>query len=199
MIECHKLEPVASSCERADDYPAFLIDAWHARRFQLVLRPVLPHDRPALGEFIARLSPRSRHERFQDAAPQLPADALRAMSEVNYRDVLAVVVTARSAPTTEIIVADGRYVVDSGRRTARFALVVDDDWQRCGVGLRVVTMMVAAASRAGLDRLIGRVPADNAGMLALARRCGFSRSRDPEAPGSITIGKVFTGTPAPAR
>ena len=63
---------------------------------------------------------------------------------------------------------------------AEFAVVVDDAWQRQGLGLQLLGVLAEHASRAGLAALVGFVLADNWQMLALLARfdCKLVTDRD---------------------
>ena len=154
-------------------YPATLIDVWHLRNgTRMTLRPVLPQDSGLLGNMIQGLSDVTRYNRFHGAVKALSADALRHMTNVDYRNHVAFVVTAFNQKQ-ERVVADARFVVDRSGESAEFALVVDDHWQRLGLGERAMHALAHAADRQGLSWLHGSVLNANAPMLALMRRCEY--------------------------
>lgn len=159
-------------------YPSGLIDVWVAgsgRRF--TLRPVLPADCHPLGAFFARVSQATRYNRFHSAMRELPVAMLEAMTQVDYRRHLGLVITT-ALETGEAIVADARYVADEQGDDAEFALAVDDDWQRLGLGARSLDALKTAAGAAGIKHLHGSVLAGNSAMLGLMAHCGFSRAAD---------------------
>jgi GNAT superfamily N-acetyltransferase len=161
-------------------YPATLIDVWSLRNgTRMTLRPVLPQDSGLLGTMIAGLSRATRYNRFHGAVNALSADALRHMTCVDYRNHFAFVVTAFNL-NQERVVADARFVVDSSGEGAEFALVVDDRWQRLGLGERAMQALAHAADRQGLSWLHGSVLSANVPMLALMRRCQFFCAPDRE-------------------
>jgi GNAT superfamily N-acetyltransferase len=154
-------------------YPATLIDVWSLRDgTRMTLRPVLPQDSALLGTMIQSLSGATRYNRFHGSVNALSTDALRHMTCVDYRKHFAFVVTAFSL-NQERVVADARFVVDSSGEGAEFALVVDDSWQRLGLGERAMQALANAADRQGLSWLHGSVLSANEPMLALMRRCEY--------------------------
>lgn len=158
-------------------YPASLIDSRTLRDGQrLTLRPVLPQDCLLLGELLLGLSPAARQQRFHGAL-KLSAARLLEMSCIDYARQLALVVTAH-VDGTERVIADARYCVGAGH-TAEFALVVDERWQRHGIGAWALVALQHAASAAGVSALQGAVQCSNVAMLALAQHCGYSCSEDP--------------------
>jgi acetyltransferase len=157
-------------------YPTTLIDIWRSPRGeQFVLRPVLPQDQGLLQDFFESLSPRSRRLRFHGAVKGPSPRILAAMAEVDPARHLALVVTFVSEGV-ETLVADARYVVDDTGRSGEFAIAVSDVWQRRGIAARAMGGLVKAARLQGLDGLWGEVLEDNAAMLGLMDRAGFSRS-----------------------
>jgi acetyltransferase len=64
---------------------------------------------------------------------------------------------------------------------AEFAVVVDDAWQRQGLGIQLLRMLAEQAARGGLAALAGFVLADNWAMLSLLARldCELVTDRDP--------------------
>jgi GNAT superfamily N-acetyltransferase len=154
-------------------YPVSLIDIWSLRNgTRLTLRPVLPQDSGLLGNLIQGLSSTTRYNRFHGVVKALSADTLQQMTCVDYRQHVAFVITAFDGGL-ERVVADARFVVDSSGEGAEFALVVDDRWQRLGLGERAMQALAHAADRQGLSWLYGSVLSANAPMLALMQRCQY--------------------------
>lgn len=160
-------------------YPATLIDTRicgdHGR---LTLRPVLPQDHLLLADLMAGLSPAARRNRFHGAVKLSPS-RLQQMSCVDYQRQMALVVTA-CVNGAEQLIADARYVVERDQQGAEFALVVDECWQRHGVGAWALHALEHAAFLAGVQRLHGSVLEDNAPMLGLMTCCNYTLRTDPE-------------------
>jgi RimJ/RimL family protein N-acetyltransferase len=160
-------------------YPATLIDTRVAGNTgRLTLRPVLPQDHLLLADLVAGLSPSARRNRFHGAV-NLSFSRLQQMSCVDYQRQMALVVTA-CVDGAERLIADARYVVESDQKGAEFALMVDERWQRHGIGAWALRALERAATLAGLQRLHGAVLEDNAPMLGLMRRCTYTLSSDLE-------------------
>jgi RimJ/RimL family protein N-acetyltransferase len=180
MLAPHNFEPAASPSARLGSYPTTLIDVWRGRDGErLLLRPVLPQDANLLDELIRRSSPTSRYNRFHGAVNELPLEVLREMTTVDYRQHMALVITWTRADS-EVVIADARYSVDPTGRGAEFAVLVEDRWQRSGLGRRAIHALVAAARRAGIARLHGTVLRGNVAMLSLLRHCGFRAAAGAE-------------------
>lgn len=160
-------------------YPANLIQTRvQAGVGTMTLRPILPEDESLLSELLDGLSPPARRNRFHGAMKVSQAK-LRQMSCVDYQRQLAVVVTAQ-VNGAERLIADARYCVQDDGLCAEFALVVDERWQRRGLGAWAMQSLQQAAVGAGLEWLDGDVLQSNAPMLRLMQRCGFALCPDPE-------------------
>lgn len=160
-------------------YPTTLIDArWLGGVQRMLLRPILPQDEGLLSAFLLAQSAHARRNRFHAAFSPSPL-VCRQMSQVDYRRQLALVVCSL-ADGVEQVVAEARYCVADDGRSAEFALMVDERWQRQGVGGWALCALKEAATRAGVARLEGEVLPDNRPMLGLARRCGFLFGPDPQ-------------------
>lgn len=152
---------------------------------EVSMRRVVPTDAAGLGKLVSRLSPKARRERFHGAVSSLSDERLKQMSSVDQQRHVAFVMTEATSGC-EQIVADARYVVDhshtavDGTRTAEFAVVVDERWQRRGLGTRAIAALSDAARSADLGWLHGRVLAQNVAMLALLRQCDFFCTVDRE-------------------
>lgn len=161
-------------------YPTALIDVWHMKGGErLTLRPVLPQDSKLLDNLIQGVSRKTRHNRFHGAVTSLSAADLKQMTCVDYRRHLAFVVTTVE-DSREQVVADARYVVDEYGDGAEFALLVDDRWQRRGLGERAMRALAQSADRQGLTWLHGSVLSSNLPMLSLVQRCEFGCTPDRE-------------------
>jgi GNAT superfamily N-acetyltransferase len=159
-------------------YPTSLIDVWSAKNgSKLTLRPVLPQDDGLLANMIHGLSRTTRTNRFHGAVNALSDESLQQMTCVDYYRHMAFVITAHEG-SRERVVADARFVVDERGDGAEFAIVVDDNWQRLGLGERAIGALATAADRLGLSWLHGKVLSANAPMLSLVQRCDFSCTPD---------------------
>jgi acetyltransferase len=163
---------------RNSRYPTELIDVWHCGNgTRYTLRPVLPQDRQGLADMILRLSKSSRYRRFHGTIAQLPDHMLDSMTDVDHHRHVALVVTTVQADV-ELVVADARYYVDEQGEAAEFALMVSDERQRRGLGLRALEALNRAATRQGLRWLHGSVLSGNVPMLSLMVRYGFTCTPD---------------------
>ena len=143
------------------------------------VRPLRAGDRALLDAFFRGLAPASRRRRFLGAVSELPATLLDRWSAIGEAGEAAFLATT-TARGAEQAIGEARYAASAERRdAAEFALVVDDAWQRMGVGTRLLRRLIEGAARSGFARMFGDTFADNVPMLALAQRLGFDRQRHP--------------------
>jgi acetyltransferase len=145
---------------------------------RVTLRPVLPQDAELQQRLVRGLSTTARTQRFFAPIHELPPEWLRRMTMVDHVNHVALIAETFEAHGA-VAIGEARYVVD-GHGAAEFALVVADDWQRHGIGRRLVASLRDHAREAGHARLEGEVLADNGAMLQLARSLGFSLRAHPQ-------------------
>lgn len=75
-----------------------------------------------------------------------------------------------------------RYIANPDAESCEFALVVADEWQRRGLGRRMMALLVEVARSRGLREMIGHVLAENRSMLALCEALGFASGESAEGP-----------------
>jgi nucleotide-binding universal stress UspA family protein len=139
---------------------------------RLLVRPIEPDDREELAAGFRRLSPESRYRRFFGPMPELRERDLDYLTRVDHRDHEALV--ALDEATGEGV-AVARYV-RTAPDEAEPAVVVADDWQRRGVGTRVLDLLVRRAQEEGITRFRASVLAQNPDAAALLRRLGDART-----------------------
>jgi acetyltransferase len=149
----------------------------------LLIRSIRPEDASLEAAFVRDLSPQSRQLRFMSALRELTPLQLERFTRIDPAREVALVALGRDPQGLERQVAVARYVVDATGRRCEFAIAVADAWQRRGLGKHLMERLIAAARRGGLEAISGTVLAGNEGMLALARRLGFTVAALPGEPG----------------
>ena len=131
-----------------------------ARVAPVIIRPAAASDRPALAEMLTRCSGQTRAQRFHKFLPCFPEPYLT--------EALAGCAThlALLAQAGEAVVALARCVT-TDRGSGELAVLVEDRWQRLGVGARLLSLLVAHADKNGLARLKAWVLASQAWVLPL--------------------------------
>jgi acetyltransferase len=157
----------------------------------VLIRPLATRDRELLQEFVRDLSPLSRYQRFQQGLRELPPDLLASLLNVDYRRSMAFAAVAFNHGSARMI-GEARYAPALDRPgTADFALAVSDAWQHQGLGGKLIEKLVEHAQRSGVARMQGDVLHNNAGMLRLAQRHGFSPRRHADGAWLIRVERTL--------
>ena len=135
------------------------------------LRPIRVDDAPRLQDLHGRLSRQTIYQRFFSVLKRLPTNWARYLADVDYQRRLALVVERGPASDPELI-GVGRYEPTEDPAEAEVAFVVEDRWQRRGLGRLLFTQLLRAAGARGIHRFRADVLADNRGMLDLIARFG---------------------------
>jgi acetyltransferase len=163
-------------------YPAHLVTQWAPSQGPPVtLRPIRPEDAEIEQAFVQGLSAESRHMRFMNMLRELTPLMLARFTQIDYDREMAFIATTRDqGAEREIGVV--RYVTNPDGESCEFALVVADEWQRRGLGRRMMTLLIEVARTRGLREMIGHVLAENRGMLGLSESLGFVVGESSEGP-----------------
>ena len=136
----------------------------------LVLRLVRPDDKEAFVEGLARLSDRTRYQRFMAPKTAFTESELAFLTEVDGFDHLAIVAARERAGAEPEGVGVARFVRQADDpETAELGIVVADAWQQRGVGRLLLARIVDAASERGIRRIRAQVMADNRQILGLLK------------------------------
>ena len=139
--------------------------------------------------------------RFVSMMRELTPRMLARYTLIDYHRELALVATthlpnhAHRGHPTEAIIGLAHYLRNPDGRGAEYALVIGDDWQRMGLGAKLMRRLIEAASEQGLEYIDGLVLASNQPMLSLMTSLGFTNDPDPEDP---TMRRVWLSLQAEA-
>ena len=121
-------------------------------------------DSALVGDMFERLSAQSIYWRF--FSPISRPDLLeRLVQQLDHRDREAVGAVAGGR-----LVGIAQYVRRPGDTQAQLAIVVVDDWQRQGLGTRMVAALAQRAIEKGIDSFAVDIQGDNYGALKLFKR-----------------------------
>jgi GNAT superfamily N-acetyltransferase len=128
-------------------------------------RPVRPEDEPGFCRLWQRLSPETIYRRFHAPLHRPPVGAARLVDvDHDLREALVAVVG-------DEVVGVARYDrPPADPTTAEVAVVVEDAWQRVGVGRQLLQQLIDVAGRRGVRTLTASVQMDNDRVLALVGR-----------------------------
>ncbi len=140
----------------------------------LYLRLLRPQERDELKALFARCSPESIRYRFLHQIKALTEDTLDHLTDVDGACHIALAVARTDAPNEQLI-AVGRYQALADRPgVAEVSFLVEDAWQRRGIGTRLLQVLVELALDHGITRFSADVLADNLLMLSVFRQAGYA-------------------------
>lgn len=169
-------------------YPAEWIQrVWLRDRRSVLVRPVLPTDAAMLHSFVRSMSTTTRRNRFHGAVADLSEHVARYMTQVDYVSHLAFTgeVCDRAEPQQ---VAEARWVRRPDQPDhADFAIVIDDKYQRSGLGTRLMDMLQRSAGARDIRCMCGHVLKSNQRMIGWLEAHGWSMQPDMQDPGVVRM------------
>ena len=137
---------------------------------QVQIREVRGSDAPLLADGFARLSARSRQQRFLSPKHSLSAAELRFLTEVDHHDHEAI---GALNPADGRGVGIARYIRDPGDpEAAEIAVTIADDWQGRGLGTELLARLSDRARQEGICRFTATIAYGNAAMATLLQNMG---------------------------
>lgn len=141
------------------------------------VRQAAAGDRPALERMLARCTGQTRYRRFHGPVKVFPERYLTEALSGSPLHFALVACLDEDGAEEDGTVVDGTVValascraVDEG--VAELGILVEDEWQRRGVGSDLLREIVAYAARTGLRALQAQVLADQPWIVGLLRRHG---------------------------
>jgi acetyltransferase len=172
-------------------YPTHLVSNWQlADGTDVLIRPIRPEDAVLTQEFVHNLSEESRYSRFMNSVQELSESMLVRFTQIDYsREMALLAVTEEQDKEIELGVT--RFAINPDGESCEFALVVADCMRGKGLGNKLMTALMDAARSKGLKSMEGEVLKDNASMLKLMKRLGFSVETSTEDDGIKIVRKVL--------
>jgi len=174
-IRVRQPAPGGSSRLALRPYPAELEESWMLGGRSLRVRPIRPEDGERLQAFYAQSSPADLRLRFFLARREVPRSELARYCQIDYEREMAFVVLDGDQMAGEV-----RAICDPDNGEAEFAVQIASAWQHRGLGRMLMDKLLAYLREHGTARVLGQCLADNTGMAALARICGFTAHLDGE-------------------
>lgn len=152
----------------------------------LRLRPIEPGDVQALRRCFARLPAEDIRRRFMHGLSELPEPMAWRLCRIDPAAESAYVLVDDAVTPAELR-GVGRIFVDEAADSAEFAVLVERDWARLGLGAELMRRLVADCRDRGLAEIWGYVLVENRPMLRLCSELGFSSRLLPDEPGVAQI------------
>jgi len=171
--------------QRFDDkskpgYPARYIQDWTCRDGrQVTLRPICQEDRFLEKEFIEHLSVESSRFRFFDTIAEATPEMLTQFCHIDYVHEMAIIAEYSSGDEKRNV-GVGRLIIESDTGSGEFAIVVADDFQASGLGMKLLNILIDIGRERELKSIYGIVMQDNWKMIRLAKKLGFTTETSSE-------------------
>lgn len=126
------------------------------------LRPLTRRDKGRLARLFDRLSPTTIYQRFHQQIVTPSPSLLEQLVRLDGVDSVAV-----AATYGDDVIGVARYHRPDPAEPAEAAIVVEDAWQRHGIGRRLLLALAGAAAANGLTELTGVTRTSNQALLGL--------------------------------
>lgn len=155
-------------------YPVRYVQPWTCRDGRpVILRPIRPEDKLLEKLFILKLSSESSRYRFFGRIKEVTPEMLSQFCDIDYERVIAIM-AEYDFDDKKRNVGVGRLIIDPNMQTGEFAIVVADDFQKNGLGKKLLTILIDIGREKKLKSIYGIVMKNNYKMLSLAKKLGFT-------------------------
>jgi len=144
------------------------------------IRGVRADDKKRISEAFRNLETESIYKRFFQYKKALTDKELKAATEVDFENEVALMVTI-GEKETETIIGAGRYVAfdaAGAQRSAEVAFTVEEDYQGLGIASLTLRHLAGIAKEKGVAQFDAEVLQENRGMLAVFKRSGFPMKQE---------------------
>ncbi|HVN95912.1 MAG TPA: GNAT family N-acetyltransferase [Syntrophorhabdaceae bacterium] len=154
-------------------YPSRYVTTWNLPSgTEVLLRPVRPEDEPMSREMFATLSKQTLRDRFF-SPPEITHHLLIRSCNIDYDREIAILAEISHEGKRKMI-GGARLVMEPDSGKAEFAVLVHDDYQRMGLGAKLIDILIGIGQDKQLDEIYGSVLSGNEKMLGLCKKFGFS-------------------------
>lgn len=151
---------------------------------RLLLRPIRPEDEPHWMAMLAACSRETLYMRFRYMFQWATHEAAMRYCFTDYDREIAIVAEREGGEPR--LVGVGRLVAEPEHEAAEYAVLVSDAWQNRGLGGVLTDTCEEIARGWGLRRMEAQTTADNARMLALFKKRGYTVEPDEEGLMKVT-------------
>jgi acetyltransferase len=159
-------------------YPIQYASTWKMKnKAPVIIRPIRPEDEPLIVKFHETLSEESVYNRYFSALKLSQRVAHERLTRICFNDYdreIALVAELKVAKGEEKkILGVGRLSKQHTPGEAEFAVLINDEWQRQGLGTELLRRLIEIGRDEKLKQLSGAILADNHAMQHVCRKVGF--------------------------
>ncbi len=160
-------------------YPSRYTASWKIRDGrEVLLRPLRAEDEPMVKEMLSSLSEETLRVRFF-VVMEITHRMLMHFCNIDYDREIAIVAELKEEGGRRII-GGCRLIVEPDSGKGQFAILIHDEFQKQGMGEKLLDAVIGVARDKGLQEIYGIVLTENDKMLKLARRMGFKSAILPD-------------------
>ncbi|MFW9916501.1 MAG: GNAT family N-acetyltransferase [Candidatus Thorarchaeota archaeon] len=138
-------------------------------------RPIKPTDGSVLREFFYNQPKESLYRRFFSVPKAIPQETREELSFIDYEEIFSMVGLIRNESGSKQLIAEGRYLVDEGGKSAEWAITVDKKYQDLGIGTFLLIMIAQIARSRGIRKFWAEILQNNRKALHLTTKVAYSQ------------------------
>ena len=148
----------------------------------VTIRAIRKDDKKSILDAFRALDRETVYRRFFSPKEDLTGAELEQVTDVDFRQVVALVAIVSQADGEEIVIGDGRYAVGQREKPERpeLAFIIAEPYRERGIASLLLGHLARIAHDAGLSAFEAEVLAYNAPMLAVLQRSGLPICRRRE-------------------
>ena len=150
----------------------------------VTIRAIRKDDKESILDAFRALDREAVYRRFFSPKEDLTDAELEQVTDVDFRQVVALVATVSQADGEEIVIGDGRYAADADKgekpECAELAFIIAEPYRGRGIASLLLRHLARIAQDADLSAFEADVLAYNAPMLAVFQRSGLPICRRRE-------------------
>jgi CBS domain-containing protein/RimJ/RimL family protein N-acetyltransferase len=144
----------------------------------ITIRTIRPDDAGRLQAAFAQMSPETVYDRFMGYKKVLLDQEAHDLTSLDYQCHMALVATTAEANGEGTIIGVARYyVLDDDPSCAEFAIVINDAYQRQGLGTQLLMRLMEYAQVHGIRTFLGYAHGENYRLLRFVQRTGLPIDR----------------------
>ncbi|HXQ38725.1 MAG TPA: GNAT family N-acetyltransferase, partial [Anaerolineales bacterium] len=144
----------------------------------ITIRPIRPDDAKRLQNSFAQMSSQTIYDRFMGYKKVLLDQEAHDLTSLDYDCHMALVASTSGPNGEESIIGVARYyVLDDEPSCAEFAIVINDAYQRQGLGIHLFMRLMEYAQAHGICTFIGYAHGENYRLLRFVQRTGLPIER----------------------
>ena len=150
----------------------------------IFIRPITLDDVQREKDFVAKLSPESRHFRFLGGINELSDKSAQELCDIDFDDKMAFIAVINNNDNEQQEIGVSRYATDN-KGACECAVAVADEWQNKGLGRELMDTLIEYARAKNKTSLYSCDSRANTHMKHLADDLGMKRISDSDDPSLI--------------